>query len=130
MTRERHIPRRRRASQIPYVEPQNCVPCTRKIAATFLKNLEHAARDRLSRERARRAKEIRDQIEVKQAVVDRRKPDGQPPAGSPPTPAAPEQRMPQARAGRWNRVKSAVQQGLKAVAQRAWTFRLRGRTRG
>jgi hypothetical protein len=115
-------------------QPQRRVPCPRKIERRFVTNLQHAAHDRLNRERARLAQQLYDQLPRKQRAVARPKPAEQPAAGRPSPKAASTLEKsppmaPRSEAGRWHRLRAAVQQGLKAAARRAWTFRLRGRTR-
>jgi hypothetical protein len=117
-----------RQNNTTFEEPRRRVPCTRKVEKRILANLQQAAHGRLNGERARRARELLEQLEPKPVAADRPKPSEQTAASSPPV-VVPEHDGPQPMANRWHRFRSAVQQGLEVVVQRARTFRQRGRTR-
>lgn len=126
MTKQEHISDRKNSSQTTSVDEQWCIPCPKKIAQRIRANLRHTAQDRWNPERAQRARELLQQIEPRPAGADLPEQIQQPMASIPPM-ATSESTAPVSSTSRWYRLRSTVQQSLKAVAQQARIFRLWGR---
>jgi hypothetical protein len=109
-------------------EPQRLIPCPCKIERRFVTNLQHAAHDRLNRERARLAQQLYDQLPRKQRAVARPKPAEQPAAGRPSPKAAPNPGALQAKAQQWRGLRATVKSGFRAVANWGRRMWLRGRS--
>jgi len=105
------------------------VPCPRWVLRRILANLRRTAYDRVCPGRARRAHELLQELETKQAAVHRNELSEPVMASGPPVLAASESRGPSLQAGRWQCLKSAAQRGLKTAANRVGILRQRGRTR-